>query len=118
MNDFIFGARVSRGGLWIDGIEIHNSEVDAVELRRRASMVFGKSNPFPHILGERLKSVHYDNVEALRGSAMCNEVKSRLHESAHGISGGQQERLCNCAVDAGTNLVRRSTPSPPPGSRS
>ena len=47
MNDLIPGARVTRGGIWIDGVEIHGPEVDSVELRRRAGMVFQKSNPFP-----------------------------------------------------------------------
>ena len=47
MNDFIPGARVSKGGIWIDGIEIHSPDVDPVELRRRVGMVFQKSNPFP-----------------------------------------------------------------------
>ena len=114
MNDFIPGACVSRGGIWIDGIEIHSPEVDGVELRRRVGMVFQKSNPFPRsiyenvaygprILGERRKSVLDHIVEkALRGSALWDEVKDRLHESAFGLSGGQQQRLCiarTCAVD-------------------
>ena len=106
MNDFIPGARVSKGGIWIDGIEIHSPDVDPVELRRRVGMVFQKSNPFPRsiyenvaygprILGERSKSVLDGIVEnALRGSALWDEVKDRLHDSAYGLSGGQQQRLC------------------------
>jgi len=114
MNDFIPGARVSRGGIWIDGTEIHSPDVDGVELRRRVGMVFQKSNPFPRsiyenvaygprILGERRKSMLNGIVEkALRGAALWDEVKDRLHESAYGLSGGQQQRLCiarTCAVD-------------------
>jgi phosphate transport system ATP-binding protein len=114
MNDFIPDARVTRGGIWMDGMEIHSADVDAVELRRRVGMVFQKSNPFPRsiyenvaygprILGERRKSVLNGIVEkALRGSALWDEVKDRLHESAFGLSGGQQQRLCiarTCAVD-------------------
>jgi phosphate transport system ATP-binding protein len=106
MNDFIPGAKVSRGGIWIDGIEIHSPDVDGVELRRRIGMVFQKSNPFPRsiyenvaygprILGERHKSVLDGIVEkSLRGAALWDEVKDRLHESAYGLSGGQQQRLC------------------------
>jgi len=106
MNDFIPGARVSRGGIWIGGIEIHSSEVDGVELRRRIGMVFQKSNPFPRsiyenvaygprILGEKRKSVLDGVVEkSLRGAALWDEVKDRLGESAYGLSGGQQQRLC------------------------
>ena len=106
MNDFIPGAKVSRGGIWIDGIEIHSPDVDGVELRRRIGMVFQKSNPFPRsiyenvaygprILGERHRSVLDGIVEkSLRGAALWDEVKDRLHESAYGLSGGQQQRLC------------------------
>lgn len=106
MNDFIPGARVTRGGIWVDGTEIHSPQVDGVELRRRVGMVFQKSNPFPRtiyenvaygprILGERNKEVLDGIVEkSLRGSALWDEVKDRLHTSAYGLSGGQQQRLC------------------------
>ncbi len=106
MNDLIPGAHVSKGEIWIDGVEIHSDEVDSVELRRRAGMVFQKSNPFPRsiyenvaygprILGERNKGILDAKVEkALRGAALWDEVKDRLNESAFGLSGGQQQRLC------------------------
>jgi phosphate transport system ATP-binding protein len=32
--------------------------------------------------------------ESLRGAALWDEVKDRLHASAMGLSGGQQQRLC------------------------
>src|SRR5690606_2354223 len=77
-----------------------------IALRRRVGMVFQKSNPFP-------KSI-YDNVsyglqiqgvknrrkldeiveKSLRGAALWDEVKDRLHTSGLGLSGGQQQRLC------------------------
>jgi phosphate transport system ATP-binding protein len=106
MNDFIPGAKVVRGGIWIGGIEIHSPQVDGVELRRRIGMVFQKSNPFPRtiyenvaygprILGEKRKDVLHGIVEkSLRGAALWDEVKDRLHDSAYGLSGGQQQRLC------------------------
>lgn len=106
MNDFIPGAKVTRGGIWVDGTEIHSPQVDGVELRRRVGMVFQKSNPFPRtiyenvaygprILGERNKSALDGTVEkCLRSSALWDEVKDRLHTSAYGLSGGQQQRLC------------------------
>jgi phosphate transport system ATP-binding protein len=120
MNDFIPGARVTRGGIWIGGIEIHSPEVDGVELRRRIGMVFQKSNPFPRsiyenvaygprILGEKRKDVLDGTVEkSLRGAALWDEVKDRLHESAYGLSGGQQQRLCiarTTAVDPAIILM-------------
>ncbi len=106
MNDLIPGAGVSKGEIWVDGVEIHSAEVDSVELRRKAGMVFQKSNPFPRsiyenvayglrILGERRKSELETKVEkALRGAALWDEVKDRLNDSAFGLSGGQQQRLC------------------------
>ena len=30
----------------------------------------------------------------MRGAAIWDEVKDRLHENAYGLSGGQQQRLC------------------------
>ncbi|HUF61706.1 MAG TPA: phosphate ABC transporter ATP-binding protein PstB [Verrucomicrobiales bacterium] len=120
MNDFIPGARVSRGGVWIEGTEIHSPEVDGVELRRRVGMVFQKSNPFPRtiyenvaygprILGEKRKDALNAIVErALRGAALWDEVHDRLHESAYGLSGGQQQRLCiarTTAVDPSIILM-------------
>ena len=106
MNDLVPGARVTRGTIHIDGVEIHSPEVDPVELRRRVGMVFQKSNPFPRSIyenvayGPRIAGVRslseLDGIveDALRGAALWNEVESRLHESAFGLSGGQQQRLC------------------------
>ena len=106
MNDLVPGARVTKGTIHIDGVEIHSPEVDPVELRRRIGMVFKKSNPFPRSIyenvayGPRLTGVNskeeLDEIveTALRGSALWDEVKDRLDESAFGLSGGQQQRLC------------------------
>jgi phosphate transport system ATP-binding protein len=41
--------------------------------------------------GESLKEIVDKN---LRGAALWDEVKDRLHESAFCLSGGQQQRLC------------------------
>ncbi len=106
MNDLVPGARVTKGEIHVNGVEIHQPGVDPVELRRRVGMVFQKSNPFPRTIyenvayGPRLagpveKSDLDDVVEgALRGAALWDEVKDRLDESAFGLSGGQQQRLC------------------------
>jgi phosphate transport system ATP-binding protein len=120
MNDFIPGAKVTKGTIHIGGMEIHDPQVDGVELRRRVGMVFQKSNPFPRsiyenvaygprILGEKNKGALDGIVEkALRGAALWDEVKDRLNESAFGLSGGQQQRLCiarTCAVDPSIILM-------------
>jgi phosphate transport system ATP-binding protein len=106
MNDEIPAARITRGGIQISGIDIYDPSVDVVKLRRDVGMVFQKSNPFPRSIyenvafglrlrGERDKSVIDHAVEnALQASALWDEVKDRLQESALGLSGGQQQRLC------------------------
>lgn len=106
MNDLVPGARVTRGTVHIEGVEIHSPAVDPVELRRRVGMVFQKSNPFPRsiyenvayglrLTGQKNKAELDDKVqEALEGAALWEEVKDRLDTSAFGLSGGQQQRLC------------------------
>jgi phosphate transport system ATP-binding protein len=103
MNDLIEGARVE-GRVMYHGIDLYDSRVDPVEVRRRVGMVFQKPNPFP-------KSIH-DNVAfgpriagfrgnmddlvelTLRRAALWDEVKDKLKDSAMALSGGQQQRLC------------------------
>ncbi len=106
MNDLIDGARVTDGQIRIDGVNIYDPRVDVIELRKRVGMVFQKSNPFPksiydnityglRIQGESNKARLDEVVEkSLRGAALWDEIKDRLHESALGMSGGQQQRLC------------------------
>ena len=106
MNDLIEGTRIGRGSITINGISIYRPDVDPIELRKRIGMVFQKSNPFPksiyenityglRIQGIRSKSRLDELVEkSLRGAALWDEVKDRLHESGLGLSGGQQQRLC------------------------
>lgn len=76
------------------------------ELRTRVGMVFQKPNPFPKSIFENVaygpkihgikdKKILKEIVEkSLRGAAIWDEVKDRLHENAYGLSGGQQQRLC------------------------
>ena len=106
MNDLIDGTRVSRGTIKIRGIDIYRPDVDVIELRKRVGMVFQKSNPFPKSIYENItyglrlqgladKTRLDDIVEkSLRGAALWDEVKDRLHTSGLGLSGGQQQRLC------------------------
>ena len=44
----------------------------------------------------RSKKSHLDDVveRSLRGAALWDEVKDRVHDSALGLSGGQMQRLC------------------------
>lgn len=106
MNDLIDIARIKGGSIEINDVDIYNRDVDVIELRKHVGMVFQKSNPFPksiydniayglRIQGIKKKSVLDEVVEeCLRGAALWDEVKDRLNESALGMSGGQQQRLC------------------------
>ncbi|MBP0047169.1 phosphate ABC transporter ATP-binding protein [Marinobacterium sp. AK62] len=104
MNDLVDGCSIS-GELLLDGDNIYDRTVNVADLRRRVGMVFQKPNPFPksiyenvayglRIQGINKKRVIDETVEwALRSAALWDEVKDRLHESALGMSGGQQQRL-------------------------
>ncbi len=106
MNDLIDGTRIGTGSIKIGGTDIYDKSVDVIELRKRVGMVFQKSNPFPKsiyenvVYGLRLQGVRDkakldETVErSLRGAALWEEVRDRLHTSALGLSGGQQQRLC------------------------
>lgn len=105
LNDLIDTVRIT-GEMRLNGDSIYDRRVDVIELRKRMGMVFQKSNPFPmsifenvvyplRIDGERNRGVLRDVCEkSLRGAALWDEVKDRLHESALSLSGGQQQRLC------------------------
>jgi phosphate transport system ATP-binding protein len=106
MNDIIPNARVT-GKVLVEGKDIYDTTIDPVDLRREVGMVFQKSNPFPKstydnvAYGVRLNRLaadrgHLDAIveESLRQSALWDEVKDRLHDSALALSGGQQQRLC------------------------
>jgi phosphate transport system ATP-binding protein len=94
------------GGIMMEGVNILSRKVDPIEVRMRISMVFQKPNPFPKSIyenvayGLRVKGIKSasaidEKVEhALRGAALWDEVKDRLHGLAYDLSGGQQQRLC------------------------
>jgi phosphate transport system ATP-binding protein len=104
MNDLIDGCRVT-GQIRMSEKNIFDKDVDVALLRRRVGMVFQKPNPFPKSIYENVayglrlaginrKRVLDETVEwALKGSALWDEVKDRLEDTALGLSGGQQQRL-------------------------
>ena len=104
MNDLIDHTRVE-GSVRLKGQEIFSPAINVSELRQRVGMVFQKPNPFPKSIyenvayGLRIQGINNKatlNVtieEALRGAALWDEVKDRLHENALSLSGGQQQRL-------------------------
>ncbi len=103
MNDLIPGTR-TEGKAIFDGQNIYDKSMDVVLLRRRIGMVFQRPNPFPKSIFENVayglkvqgksKSTISAAVEAsLRGAALWDEVKDRLHSLGTKLSGGQQQRL-------------------------
>lgn len=106
MNDTIDICKV-KGLIALDGEDIYDRRVDPVQLRAKVGMVFQKPNPFPKSIydnvayGPRIHGLVRSKAEtdeivekSLRGAALWNEVKDRLHEPGTGLSGGQQQRLC------------------------
>jgi phosphate transport system ATP-binding protein len=109
MNDTIPAAR-AEGTVLLDGKDIYTPDLDVAELRRRVGMVFQKPNPFPQsifenvafgprVLGmDRAGSLPARVESSLRRAALWEDVKDHLHESALGLSLGQQQRLCIARV--------------------
>ena len=106
MNDLIPGARLE-GKVELDGEDVYSDNMDVIHLRRRVGMIFQRSNPFPmsiydnvaygvRVNGLAKKRVRLDAIveKTLKGAALWDEVKDRLHRSAMSLSGGQQQRLC------------------------
>jgi phosphate transport system ATP-binding protein len=105
MNDLIDNVRIW-GEIRVKGLDINAPSTDVIEVRRRVGMVFQKSNPFPKtifenvIYGLRIAGINDKAIldeaaeRSLRGAALWDEVKDRLHESGLGLSGGQMQRLC------------------------
>jgi len=128
MNDLIDGVKID-GSITLEGLDI--KKYDVIELRKRVGMVFQKPNPFPmsvfenvaygpRIHGIKDKRKLAEIVErSLKGAALWEEVKDRLHKSALGLSGGQQQRLCIArvlAVEPEVLLMDEPTSALDPGS--
>lgn len=104
MNDLVDHCQV-KGEILLHGKNIYHEKVDVSALRRRVGMVFQRPNPFPKsiyenvVYGLRLQGLKDSRIldeaveRSLRGAALWDEVKDRLHENAFGLSGGQQQRL-------------------------
>lgn len=92
--------------LYPEKVNIISPDIDPIEVRMQISMVFQKPNPFPKSIYENVayglrvrginkKAMIDERVEkSLRGAAIWDEVKDRLHNLAFDLSGGQQQRLC------------------------
>lgn len=104
MNDLIDIVKID-GEVFFEGKDIYK-DYDEIHLRKRIGMVFQRPNPFPmsiynniaygpKIHGIKNKDQLDEIVEkSLKGAALWDETKDRLKDSALGMSGGQQQRLC------------------------
>ena len=104
MNDLVNDCRIT-GNVLLDGEDVYR-DLDINKLRKKVGMVFQKPNPFPMSIydniafGPRTHGIHgkaeLDEIveRSLKQAAIWDEVKDRLHKSALGMSGGQQQRLC------------------------
>ena len=102
----LYGGQRADGEVLLDGENIVAPGQDLNLLRARIGMVFQKPTPFPMSIydniafGIRLyeklgRAQMNERVEdALRRTALWDEVKDKLHNSGLGLSGGQQQRLC------------------------
>ena len=105
MNDIIPYTKIE-GELTIDGESIYHTKYDVTQLRRRVGMVFQKSNPFPKSIFDNIAyglkingikdryTIERIVEDSLKRTALWDEVKDRLNDSAMSLSGGQQQRLC------------------------
>jgi phosphate transport system ATP-binding protein len=102
----IYPNQYAEGEVLLDGKNILDRSIDVTLLRARVGMVFQKPTPFPITIFDNIafgiqlyrhypKSELQDRVEnALKRSALWEEVKDKLHVSGTSLSGGQQQRLC------------------------
>jgi phosphate transport system ATP-binding protein len=98
------------GHVWIDGIDILDSDVDTNALRRKVGIVFAQPVVLPmsiranlayglELAGNRNHSEIEGAVErSLKAAALWEEVYDRLDDPAVSLSGGQQQRLCLARV--------------------
>jgi phosphate transport system ATP-binding protein len=115
MHELVEGGWIT-GRVLLDGQDIYDSDVNAMQLRRKVGMVFQRPTPFPTMsiygnvaaglkLNGRLSGRQLDEIveRSLRQAALWDEVKDRLKANAMALSGGQQQRLC---------IARTIAPSP------
>ena len=102
----LYPKMTATGEVLLDGENILDPKYPINRLRSKVGMVFQKPVPFPMTIFENVAYAirHHENLskadmtarveQALRQSALWDEVKDKLGQSALGLSGGQQQRLC------------------------
>ncbi|TIU08019.1 MAG: phosphate ABC transporter ATP-binding protein PstB [Mesorhizobium sp.] len=102
----LYPKQSAEGQVLLDGKNILDRSQDLNLLRTKIGMVFQKPTPFPMSiyeniafgvrLYEKISKAEMDNrvEQALKRTALWNEVKDKLNASGQSLSGGQQQRLC------------------------
>jgi phosphate transport system ATP-binding protein len=123
MNDRLPGFQLE-GKVTVLGRDIHDPALNVYELRKRVGMVFQKPCVFPKSIYENVifglkfhaslngKGFPERAERALRDAFLWDEVKDRLHDPAHTLSQGQQQRLAmarTLAVDPEILLMDEPT---------
>lgn len=104
MHDLVHDIRIT-GEVRLEDQDIYNKNTPVTTIRRRIGMVFQKPNPFPKSVfdnvayGLKLNKTPGSEIpeiveNALKESALWEEVKNELKKPANRLSGGQQQRLC------------------------
>ena len=105
MQDLVPTARVE-GLIELDGQNIYSRNYDVAALRKKVGMVFQQPNPFPKSIYDNIAygprthgikdSAVLDEIveSSLKGAAIWDMVKDKLHSNATELSGGQQQRIC------------------------
>ncbi len=105
MNDLVDGV-VTKGNIFLNGININSKKTEVTELRTKVGMVFQKATPFPISIYENVaygpkshgitdKKTLDEIVEnSLKDAALWDSVKDNLNDLGTNLSGGQQQRLC------------------------
>ncbi len=103
----LYKGQRAEGEILMDGVNILDpAQIPALELRHRIGMIFQKPTPFPMSIADNVayglklhRNMSRSEIEgrveeALRGAALWDEVKDKLHQPGSALSGGQQQRLC------------------------
>jgi phosphate transport system ATP-binding protein len=102
----LYGEQRATGEILIDGENALSKRYHVADLRKKVGMVFQKPTPFVLSIYENIAFPvrHYERLsksqmderveQALRQSALWDEVKDKLGHSARALSGGLQQRLC------------------------
>jgi phosphate transport system ATP-binding protein len=95
-----------KGSVELEGIDVYNSAMDPLLLRRRVGMVFQRPNPFPMSIRDNVVAgvkahrlaprSEFDGIaeKLLKQVGLWSAISDRLNDSPFRLSGGQQQLLC------------------------